>query len=59
MDFTTNWGWPQWAYAILMLLSLIVGTAMHGKPRPAYDGFGTLISFGIAAAILTAGGFFA
>jgi hypothetical protein len=59
MDFTATWGWPQWAILIMMMLYLIIGTAMHGKPRPAYDGFAVCIGFAISLFILIATGFFA
>lgn len=58
MDVTTNWGWPQWTLLGLMLLSLIINCTSHGKPREPYNGFVSLIGFGLSMFILICGGFF-
>ncbi len=55
----SNWGWPQYVYAVLMLLSLIGCIAMNGKPRQPYNGYVGLSNFLLAFILLTAGGFFA
>ena len=59
MDFTANWGWPQWTWLILMLLSLIMSAGEHSKPRENHNAFLAFIRFGLMLFILIAGGFFA
>lgn len=59
MDFTAAWGWPQWVIAGFMLTNLILGTALHGKAKTGnWNGFATMVSFGLTAFILSCGGFF-
>lgn len=55
----SNWGWPQYVYLILALLTVIGNISLHGKPRPDYNGYLGLCNFLIAFCLLTAGGFFA
>ena len=57
-DITANWHWPQWTWFILAMLSLLVAVTRHGQPRDPHDGFGAIISFGLAVFILASGGFF-
>ena len=70
MDFTANWGWPQWAFVIWFLLRLALFAAQHGNERligtgplkgqpERYNFFVCLVSSGILIFALTAGGFFA
>ena len=58
VDLTANWHWPQWTLLILLVLSLIINTGNHGKPREPYNGFTSLISFGMWMFFLVCGGFF-
>lgn len=58
MDFTANWGWPQWAVVVLTALSLLIVSSMHGKPREPWNAFTSLVGSGITLFILIAGGFF-
>lgn len=56
-----NWEWPQWSYAILMLIGLWVAISKHGEPKIIQNysmGEATLNTF-IACVLLVAGGFFA
>ena len=55
---TANWGWPQWAFLALAVLTLLVKVVLHGKPREPNNGFYAIIDFGIGMFILIAGGFF-
>lgn len=55
----SNWGWPQYVYLILALLTAVGHISMHGKDRGHYDGYVGLCNFLIAFCLLTAGGFFA
>lgn len=55
----SNWGWPQYVYASLSLLTLLGYMACHGKPREKYNGYVGLCNFLVAFILLTAGGFFA
>lgn len=56
---TTNWGWPQWTYVVLMLIGLIAHAHKHGQPRGEKYNFGTqLLAVIITVFILGYGGFF-
>lgn len=55
----SNWGWPQYIYLILALLTVVGHIANHGKDRGEYNGYVGLCNFLIAFCLLTAGGFFA
>jgi hypothetical protein len=55
----SNWGWPQYIYLALSLLTLAAYIGQHGKARPPYNGYSSLCDFLIGIALLTAGGFFA
>lgn len=55
----SNWGWPQYIYLILAVLTAICHIANHGKDRGEFNGYAGVSNFLIAAFILTAGGFFA
>lgn len=65
MDFTANWGWPQWVLLILMFLSLVYHCARHGEERKdkgepeKFSGFVAMTRFALMMFILIAGGFFA
>ncbi len=59
MDFTANWGWPQWTMLILCAWAMIWKAARHGQPRDNHSGFEGVFDFAITMFILTAGGFFA
>ena len=58
MDFTTNWGWPQWTYLIMCIISLLISAGSHGKPREPHNGFVAFVAFGIATFLMIAGGFY-
>lgn len=55
----SNWGWPQYIYMTLSLLTLLAQITLSGKPRPDYNGYVGLSNFLLAFCLLTAGGFFA
>ncbi len=55
----SNWGWPQYTYMALSLLTLIGTISLNGTPRRPYNGYAGLSNFMIAFVLLTAGGFFA
>jgi hypothetical protein len=55
----SNWGWPQYIYLALALLTLIGHIAGHGNHRGPLNGYTGLCNFLIAFSLLTAGGFFA
>lgn len=55
----SDWGWPQYIYLVLALLTLFGHVSSHGKPRQPYNGYVGLCDFLIAFLVLTAGGFFA
>ena len=53
------WGWPQWLYAGMFLLSNLIALAKDGEPRTGKHEFGiTLASTFVCAWILWMGGFF-
>lgn len=56
-----SWEWPQFVYAVLILLGLGINLAMHGRPKEQtkYNIWVTLISTTIALTLLIFGGFFA
>lgn len=55
----STWGWPQWTWVIIALIGLLGHAANHGKPRETeWNGFMSLISFGLSIFILSQGGFF-
>lgn len=55
----TAWHWPQWAMAVMMVLSVIITCSQHGKLRKGeHNGFLSIIGFAISLFILTCGGFF-
>ena len=69
-DFTAHWHWPQWAFVILTILSLLITADRHGKEMLVTAGpekgevqrynFGvSLIRAATWLFILIAGGFFA
>lgn len=55
----SNWGWPQYIYVSLMLLTLVGCISMNGKPRRPYNGYEGLANFLLSVILLAAGGFFA
>lgn len=55
----SSWGWPQYLYMALALLTLIGYITRHGKPRRPTNGYEGFCNFLIAFILLTAGGFFA
>lgn len=55
----SNWGWPQYAYMTLALLSLIGHMVLHDQPRKPWNGYVGATNFLLAFVLLTAGGFFA
>ena len=70
MDFTAHWHWPQWAFVIWIVLSLLITADRHGKEMRTAAGpekgevqrhnFGvSLIRAATWLFILIAGGFFA
>lgn len=54
---TEMWGWPQFTYAALVLFSLGVALANHGKPRDPLSFPGLFVVVCIAMFILYKGGF--
>lgn len=70
MDFTANWGWPQWFFAIWMLLSMLVSAMQHGDERlvgagprkgqpERYNFHVSTVKLAMFLFVLIAGGFFA
>ena len=70
MDFTANWGWPQWTIVALILLRFALNSAKHGQPKvetvgprkgepELHNGFAALTAAVIWTAVLICGGFFA
>ena len=59
MDFTANWGWPQWTIVLLTVLNLAVFSFSHGEPRKPYNAFVGFLDAAVMLFILIAGGFFA
>ncbi len=55
----SSWGWPQYVYMALALLTLLGYFTAHGKARPPYNGYVGLCNFLITFILLTAGGFYA
>lgn len=53
-----DWGWPQWVYIILMVLTLVANISLHGKERPPYNGWAGLSGFLLSFILLAFGGFF-
>lgn len=54
------WGWPQWTYAGLFALSIIIAAALDGDPKTGKHSFATtVVSAAICVGILFAGGFWA
>ena len=49
---------PQITWLCMIALSLGIGLAKHGEPRPNYSFFSILISAAIETGILIWGGFF-
>lgn len=55
---TSNWGWPQFTYIILIVLSLLFHAGDHGKPRTPENAFVAFVGAAVTLFLLTAGGFF-
>lgn len=55
------WGWPQWTYFVLMVLTLAGRVVLHGKSRDGekWNGLSGLFNFSLAMFLLVFGGFFA
>jgi hypothetical protein len=51
-------GWPQGIYLALVFLSLGIGIANHGRPRPPYNGGLHVVGVLIVLPLLYWGGFF-
>lgn len=49
--------WPQYLYAGLLVLGIVIHVSKHGQPRDPYDGPIAFISALITAWILYMGGF--
>ena len=49
---------PQIIMIVLLSMDITLGLAFHGKPRPNYNGWTSLISAIIMVALLYWGGFF-
>lgn len=63
ITFTINmdaWLWPQWSYAILMMITLWISISKHGEPKiiQNYSMGEAAINILFACVILIAGGFF-
>jgi hypothetical protein len=55
----SEWGWPQWFYAIMLGLNFFAICALHGKPRfGTFNAAHAAIGGAITIWVLTAGGFF-
>lgn len=51
--------WPQITVIVLMSIRVAVNIALHGKPRPEYNLWHSLINAAILTGLLYAGGFWA
>ncbi len=59
-EFLQVWSWPQWAYIVLMLISLMIYAAMHREvmDKPNYNFRMKCVAILLGIIILTSGGFF-
>ena len=51
------WGWAQWVWVGLMLISLLFGAHYHGRPRGPYNFWVVLLGNLLGLGLLYAGGF--
>ncbi len=55
---TEHWHWPQWTYAVILILSLLVMAAQHGDNRTGkHNAVLSLVVSLLTAWILHEGGF--
>ena len=58
MFVVENWGWPQWAFVVIPLLSISISAAQSGKEE-THSSFGVfLVAKVIQAIVLICGGFY-
>lgn len=51
------WEWPQWVFAGLLFLQLVMHVIHHGKEREKYNGHTAIIDVGLSVWLLWMGGF--
>jgi hypothetical protein len=55
-----TWGWPQWTYAGLFGLNVLMAAVLDGKPKGGEHSFAiSVVACAIGVGILFAGGFWA
>lgn len=53
-----NWHWPQWAFFLLLSVSLLLHARDHGKPKTGKDNFWVaIVSIALLNSLLFFGGF--
>jgi len=58
-EILSQWAWPQWTYAGLFFLNLLMAAAMNGKPRSGEHNFAmSVMATLIGVIVLSFGGFF-
>lgn len=50
-------GWAQWIIATLLVVQVVSGLALHGRPREPHDFSNAILGAALMALLLHAGGF--